>query len=99
MVARSRCFNSPINLLIVAASHIVLRMCGGTQVCTDRRSLGSKVTFDPGCWRAEIMQRKMTRIGLLLSAAFVLPVLVLCDYPWPDKVTQHKGYIEVNCLT
>ena len=47
------------------------------------------------------MQRKMTtsRVGLLLSVAFVLPVLVVCDYPWPDKVTQHKGYIEVNCMT
>ena len=45
------------------------------------------------------MQRKMTRVGLLLSAAFVLPVLVLSDYPWPDKVTQHKGYIEVKYLT
>ena len=40
-----------------------------------------------------------SRVGLLLIAAFVLPVLVVCDYPWPDKVTQHKGYIEVNCMT
>ena len=45
------------------------------------------------------MTTSTSRVGLLLSVAFVLPVLVVCDYPWPDKVTQHKGYIEVNCMT
>ena len=32
---------------------------------------------------------------MLFVAAFALPSLVQCEYPWPDKVTQHKGYIEV----
>jgi len=34
-------------------------------------------------------------IRLLFAAALALPSLVQCEYPWPDKVTQHKGYIEV----
>ena len=28
----------------------------------------------------------------------LLPAVVLCSYPWPDNVTQHKGYIEVGLL-
>jgi len=37
------------------------------------------------------------RLGFacFLLLAFALPGLVQCEYPWPDKVTQHKGYIEV----
>lgn len=59
--------------------------------CKSRDHLGLEL--------AEPNAEKMTWVGLLLSVAFVLPVLVVCDYPWPDKVTQHKGYIEVNCMT
>ena len=118
MVARSRCFNNPVNLLIVAArSHCLLNVRKNTSVyglkvfgfkrssfrgASHVTTLVSKLKLERsrvGAARAEQMQRKMTRVGLLLSVAFVLPVLVVCDYPWPDKATQHKGYIEVNCLT
>ena len=35
---------------------------------------------------------------LLLGSLLLLPGLVSCSYPWPDNVTQHKGYIEVSLL-
>ena len=37
---------------------------------------------------------------LLLVASFLvlLPGVVICDYPWPDNVTQYKGYIQVSPL-
>lgn len=38
----------------------------------------------------------MSRCSLFLTAVILLPALALCSYPWPDNVTQHKGYIEVN---
>ncbi|KAL5484491.1 hypothetical protein EMCRGX_G021002 [Ephydatia muelleri] len=31
--------------------------------------------------------------GFILLA---LPSIGVCGYPWPDNVTQHRGYIEVN---
>lgn len=33
---------------------------------------------------------------LILGSVLLLPSVVLCSFPWPDNVTQHKGYIEVN---
>ncbi len=38
--------------------------------------------------------RKMAS-GLLFATLFFLPCLASCAFPWPDNVTQHKGYIEV----
>ncbi|XP_064395580.1 serine carboxypeptidase S10 family member 1-like [Halichondria panicea] len=34
--------------------------------------------------------------SLLLATLLLLPCLSSCAFPWPDNVTQHKGYIEVN---
>ena len=39
---------------------------------------------------------KMAGSILLVASLLVLPSLVVCDYPWPDNVTQHKGYIQVS---
>lgn len=33
---------------------------------------------------------------LVVASLLVLPGVVVCDYPWPDKVTQYKGYIQVS---
>ena len=39
----------------------------------------------------------MAQWFLLFAAALLaIPSLTLCAYPWPDNVTQYKGYIEVN---
>ena len=38
----------------------------------------------------------MTACVLLLASLVVLPGLVVCNYPWPDNVTQYKGYIQVS---
>lgn len=40
-------------------------------------------------------QQKMARL-LLLAALLAFPYLAHCAYPWPDNVTQEKGYIEVR---
>ncbi len=37
--------------------------------------------------------------SLLLATLLLLPCLASCAFPWPDNVTQHKGYIEVYCAT
>ena len=33
--------------------------------------------------------------SLLFATLLFLPCLASCAFPWPDNVTQHKGYIEV----
>ena len=38
----------------------------------------------------------MASFVLLLASLLFFPSLVICDYPWPDNVTQHKGYIQVS---
>ena len=38
----------------------------------------------------------MSQFCVVLTAALLLPSLALCGYPWPDNVTQHKGYIVVR---
>ena len=40
----------------------------------------------------------MARWLLFAAVLLVIPALALCAYPWPDNVTQHKGYIEVQVL-
>ncbi|CAI8028703.1 Serine carboxypeptidase S10 family member 1 [Geodia barretti] len=42
------------------------------------------------------MAKKMSRFVGTTILLVLLPALALCSYPWPDNVTQHKGYIEVN---
>jgi len=65
-------------------------MCGRIQVYTDKTHDQSHDT------EARIgAMAGQAWIRLLFAAALALPSLVQCEYPWPDKVTQHKGYIEV----
>ena len=35
---------------------------------------------------------------LLVASLLGLPEAVICNYPWPDNVTQYKGYIQVSQL-
>ena len=48
------------------------------------------------CARVGKMKIAASFILLVVSVLQVVPSSVVCDYPWPDNVTQHKGYIQVR---
>ena len=54
------------------------------------------------CNNADLQYARIMARGSILSvASLLLPLLlvpssVICSYPWPDSVTQYKGYIQVS---
>ena len=62
------------------------------------RDFTYKLQLETGCAcaKAERQTRMWPKSSAVLLFVVLLPPLAVCSYPWPDKVVQHKGYIEVR---